>query len=48
MIEIIESRDDGTYVILHEGLPYHVTPEYCPDLYAEVQAQIAAKTEEGE
>lgn len=40
MYEILEIRDDNTYVILKEGMPYHVTPEYCPDLYNLVLAQI--------
>lgn len=48
MIEILETREDGTFVILHDGLPFHCTPEYCPDLYAEVQAQVAAQTEGAE
>ena len=37
--EILETRDDGTFVIMKDGNPYHVTPEYCPELYAAVCAQ---------
>ena len=37
--EIQERRNDGTFVILYEDQPYHVTPEYCPELYAAVCAQ---------
>lgn len=38
--EILEEREDGTFVILYEGLPFHVCPEYRPDLYAAVLAQL--------
>lgn len=38
----IEQRADGTFVVLalidSNWLPYHVTQEYSPELYAEVQA----------
>jgi len=40
--EVIEIRDDGTYVIMLDGNPYHVTPEYCPELWASVKAQVEA------
>ena len=36
--EILEQRDDGTFVIMHNGEPYHVTPEYSPELFAAVCA----------
>jgi hypothetical protein len=39
MYEIIEVREDSTFVIIQDGMPYHVTPEYCPDLYVLVRAQ---------
>jgi hypothetical protein len=39
MIEILERRIDGSFVITHEGMPYHVTPDYSPELWAEVCAQ---------
>ena len=36
----IEHRDDGTFVvqalIVGEWMPYHVTQEYSPEMYAEV------------
>ena len=41
--EIIEIRDDGTYVILKNGEAYQVTPDYCPELYAAVKEQVEAK-----
>lgn len=38
----IERRDDGSFVvqaeISGEWMPYHVTPEYSPELYAQVCA----------
>ena len=38
----IETRPDGTYVVMAnidgERLPYHVTPNYSPELYEEVRA----------
>ena len=38
----IERRDDGTFVVQAEVdgafVPYHVTPEYSPELYAAVCA----------
>ena len=37
--EILERRDDGTFVIMQNGEPYHVTPDYCPELFAAVCAQ---------
>lgn len=40
MYEILEQRDDGTFVILKDGMEYHVTPDYCPELYAAVCAQL--------
>ena len=40
--EVIEIRHDGTYVIMLDGNPYHVTPEYCPELWASVKAQVEA------
>ncbi len=40
--EILEIRDDGTYVIMLDGNPYHVTPAYCPELWASVKAQVEA------
>lgn len=39
MIKILERRDDGTFVITHNGQPYHVTPDYSPELWAAVCAQ---------
>lgn len=44
--EILEVRDDNTYVIIKDGMPYHVTPEYCPDLYNVISAQIVSSTSE--
>ena len=41
--EIIEKREDGTFVILKDGEPYHVTPDYCPVLWASVKAQVEAQ-----
>jgi len=38
--EIQERRDDGTFVILYEDLPFHVTPDYSPELYVAVCAQL--------
>lgn len=40
-LETIITRPDGTYEItrLDNGWPYHVTPDYCPELYAQVKAQ---------
>ena len=42
----IESRPDGTFVVMAhingEWMPYHVTPEYCPELWASVKAQVEA------
>lgn len=38
--EIQEKRDDGTFVILYEDQPFHVTPDYSPELYAAVCAQL--------
>ena len=42
----IEVRADGTFVVqaemAGEYLPYHVTPEYCPELWASVKAQVEA------
>ena len=39
----IEKREDGTFVVQAEVdgsfVPYHVTPEYSPELRAEVCAQ---------
>ena len=40
MYEILEQREDGTFVITLNGMPYHVTPSYCPELYAAVCAQL--------
>ena len=40
MYEILETRDDGTFVIMQNGEPYHVTLEYCPELFAAVCAQL--------
>ena len=37
--EILERRDDGTFVIMQNGEPYHVMPDYCPELFAAVCAQ---------
>lgn len=39
MIEILESRADGSFVIMRDGIPFHVTPDYSPDLWAAVCAQ---------
>lgn len=33
---VLHRRDDGTFVILHNGMPYHVTPD--EPLFAEAQA----------
>jgi len=41
--EIIERRDDGSFVILKDGSPFHVCPEYCPELWAAVKAQDTVK-----
>ena len=42
----IETRPDGTFVvqaeIAGEYLPYHVTSEYCLELWASVKAQVEA------
>jgi hypothetical protein len=38
--EIIEEREDGTFVILLDGLPFHVCQEYRPDLLQAVLAQL--------
>jgi len=43
--EVIEIRDDGTYVIMLDGNPYHVTPAYCPELWSAVKAQVEASKE---
>lgn len=37
--EIIERRENGSFVIAGELGPYHVTPDYCPELWAAVCAQ---------
>ncbi len=38
----IEQREDGTYVVLvniaGDLVPFHVTPDYSPELFAEVTA----------
>jgi len=41
--EVLEVREDRTYVIMLDGNPFHVTPEYCPGLYAAVSAQLEAQ-----
>jgi len=42
----IEIRADGTFVVLAEidgeMLPYHITPDYSPELYAEVEVFLCA------
>ena len=40
--EILEKREDGTFVIVKDGAPYHVTPGYCPELWVAVCAQEGA------
>lgn len=37
--EILEEREDGTFVINLNG-PFHVCPEYRPDLWRAVLAQL--------
>jgi len=43
--EVIEIRHDGTFVIMLDGNPYHVTPDYCPELWASIKAQVEASKE---
>ena len=38
--EILEEREDGTFAILLDGQPFHVCPEYRPDLWRAVLAQL--------
>ena len=38
--EILEEREDGTFVIVLDGLPFHVCPSYRPDLWRAVLAQL--------
>jgi hypothetical protein len=38
--EILEQREDGTFVIMQNGEPYHVTPDYSPELFTAVCAQL--------
>lgn len=44
--EILEQREDGTFVIMHNGEPYHVTQEYCPEIFAAVCAQLGIELPE--
>lgn len=42
----VESREDGTYVVQvwidNAWMPYHVTQEYSPELFSEVDACMKA------
>lgn len=38
--EILEEREDGTFVILLNGQPFHCCPEYRPDLFQAVCSQL--------
>jgi hypothetical protein len=38
--EILEIRDDGSFVIVKDGNPFHVCQEYCPEIWAAVNAQL--------
>ena len=42
--EILEVREDGSYVIVKDGMPFHACPEYCPEIWAAVKAQVEATT----
>lgn len=37
--EILETRDDGSFVIQGPDGPFQVTPDYCPELWKAVCAQ---------
>lgn len=40
LIENIQRRSDGTYVIAYGGYPYHATQTETPDIYERVLAEI--------
>jgi len=44
--EILDQHEDGTFVIMKDGNPYHVTPDYCPEIYAAVCAQLGIEVPE--
>jgi hypothetical protein len=37
---ILAYREDGTFTILKDGSPYHACPEYCPEIWAAINAQL--------
>ena len=41
-IENIQSRTDGSYVVIYKGLPYHATRLETPEVYEQVLAKIEA------
>lgn len=42
VIESIQSRADGTFIISYGGAPYHATEYVTPDVYERVLAEIEA------
>lgn len=42
--DVLEVRDDGSYVILKDGSPYHVCAEYAADIWAAINAQRGIKS----
>ena len=40
IIENIQSRQDGTYVISYGGYPYHATPDQTPDVFERILAEV--------